>query len=97
MAGYQHTNSKGITYYLHKQDVQLRGGKTQTIYFFAKKANNEKGTGKPTQRFPRCKEKITSFFTCSHAHLCDMLRANKQGVKRSPSHKSSGFLMETLF
>jgi hypothetical protein len=43
MAGYQHTNSKGITYYLHKQDVQLRGGKTQTIYFFAKKANNEKG------------------------------------------------------
>ena len=32
---YKHTNSKGITYYLHKTDVTLRGGKTQTIYFFA--------------------------------------------------------------
>ncbi len=43
MAGYKHTNSKGVTYYLHKQDVQLRGGKLQTIYFFAKKEKNEKG------------------------------------------------------
>ena len=33
---YKHTNSKGITYYLHKTEVTLRGGKTQTIYFFAK-------------------------------------------------------------
>ena len=41
---YQHTNSKGVTYYLHNQDVQLRGGKIQTIYFFAKKEKNEKGT-----------------------------------------------------
>jgi hypothetical protein len=23
---YKHTNSKGITYYLHKTDVTLRGG-----------------------------------------------------------------------
>ncbi len=43
MAAYKQTNSKGVTYYLHKKDVQLRGGKNQTIYFFAKKANNEKG------------------------------------------------------
>ena len=40
---YKHTNSKGVTYYLHKTDVVLRGGKTQTIYFFAKVEKNEKG------------------------------------------------------
>ncbi|HMS32140.1 MAG TPA: hypothetical protein PKA29_02585 [Candidatus Saccharibacteria bacterium] len=33
---YAHTNSKGVKYYLHKKDVQLRGGKLQTIYYFAK-------------------------------------------------------------
>ena len=33
---YSHTNSKGVTYYLHKKDVTLRGGKEQTIYYFAK-------------------------------------------------------------
>ncbi len=33
---YSHTNSKGVTYYLHKKDVTLRGGKQQTIYYFAK-------------------------------------------------------------
>lgn len=33
---YSHTNSKGVTYYLHKKDVTLRGGKLQTIYYFAK-------------------------------------------------------------
>lgn len=43
MADYKHTNSKGVTYYLHNKDVQLRGGKNQTIYFFAKKEKNEKG------------------------------------------------------
>lgn len=41
---YQHTNSKGTTYYLYKTEVELRGGKKQTIYFFAKTANNAKGT-----------------------------------------------------
>jgi hypothetical protein len=41
---YKHTNSKGVTYYLHCMEVTLRGGKTQTIYFFAKKEHNEKGT-----------------------------------------------------
>ena len=33
---YSHTNSKGVTYYLHKKEVTLRGGKQQTIYYFAK-------------------------------------------------------------
>lgn len=33
---YSHTNSKGVTYYLHTKEVTLRGGKLQRIYFFAK-------------------------------------------------------------
>ena len=33
--GYTHTNSKGKTYHLHSKDVTLRGGRTQTIYYFA--------------------------------------------------------------
>jgi len=33
--GYSHKNSKGKTYYLHSKDVTLRGGRTQTIYYFA--------------------------------------------------------------
>ena len=41
---YQHTNSKGVTYYLHKTESVLRGGKHQIIYFFAKVAKNKKGT-----------------------------------------------------
>ena len=41
---YSHTNSKGVTYYLHSTEVTLRGGKPQTIYFFAKVAKNAKGT-----------------------------------------------------
>lgn len=40
---YSHKNSKGVTYYLHQMDVTLRGGKKQTIYFFAKDAKNAKG------------------------------------------------------
>lgn len=40
---YSHTNSKGITYYLHKSNVTLRGGKQQTIYFFTKTENGGKG------------------------------------------------------
>ena len=27
---------KGVTYFLHSKEVTLRGGKLQTIYFFAK-------------------------------------------------------------
>ena len=43
---YSQTNSKGVKYYLHKSDVTLRGGKVQTIFFFAKKEKNE--IGEPT-------------------------------------------------
>lgn len=33
---YSHKNSKGQTYYLHTKDVNLRGGRRQTIYYFAR-------------------------------------------------------------
>ncbi|MBC7349981.1 MAG: hypothetical protein H5U05_08425 [Candidatus Aminicenantes bacterium] len=33
---YAFTNTKGITYYLHSREVKLRGGKMQTIYYFAR-------------------------------------------------------------
>lgn len=44
MAAYAHTNSKGVTYYLHCKDVTLRGGKNQRIYFFCKAEQGAKGT-----------------------------------------------------
>ena len=34
--GYKHTNSKGKTYFLHSKDLELKGGRNQTIYYFAK-------------------------------------------------------------
>ena len=40
---YSQKNSKGITYYLHSTEVTLRGGKKQTIFFFAKVPKNAKG------------------------------------------------------
>ena len=33
---YSHKNSKGQTYYLHSKDVTLRGGRQQTIFYFAR-------------------------------------------------------------
>lgn len=33
---YEHTNSKGVTYYLNSKEVTLRGGKKQVIYYFSK-------------------------------------------------------------
>lgn len=44
---YAHTNSKGVTYYLRKKDVKLRGGQEVTIYFFTK--SEEGGKGDPAQ------------------------------------------------
>lgn len=32
---YSYKTSKGKTYYLHSRDVTLRGGRKQTIYYFA--------------------------------------------------------------
>lgn len=40
---YAHTNSRGVTYFLHATEVPLRGGRPQTIYFFAKVEYNEAG------------------------------------------------------
>jgi hypothetical protein len=40
---YAHTNSKGQTYYLHSKKVTLRGGRDQTIYYFAKEEKSEGG------------------------------------------------------
>ena len=34
------TNSKERTYFLHKRDTQLKNGRTQTIYFFAKEVKD---------------------------------------------------------
>ena len=53
---YKHTNSKGVTYYLHSTEVQLRGakGKPQTIYFFAKNEKHDKGT--PVTELPEGRE-----------------------------------------
>ncbi|MCH7493866.1 hypothetical protein IIA16_04050 [bacterium] len=37
---YTHQNSKGNTYYLHGKIVQLKGGREQQIYWFAKKVGD---------------------------------------------------------
>ena len=39
---YSHVNAKGVTYYCNSKDVNLRGGRTQTIYFFSR---DERSTG----------------------------------------------------
>lgn len=33
---YAFTNSRGVKYYLHSKNVNLKGGREQTIYFFAR-------------------------------------------------------------
>lgn len=33
---YEFTNSKGVNYYLHFKDVNLKGGRIQRIYYFAR-------------------------------------------------------------
>lgn len=39
---YEHTNKKGEKYYLHNTQVVLRGsGKTQSIYYFSRKAGTK--------------------------------------------------------
>ena len=42
---YAHTNSKGQTYYLHSKNVTLRGGRKQTIYFFAREERKDSSLG----------------------------------------------------
>jgi hypothetical protein len=38
---YSVTNSKGQEYYLHSKEVNLRGGRKQVIYYFAKEVDEE--------------------------------------------------------
>lgn len=33
---FSYTNKKGVKYFLHSKDVILRGGRQQTIYYFAR-------------------------------------------------------------
>jgi len=33
---FSHTNSKSQTYHLHTQEVKLKGGRLQRIYYFSK-------------------------------------------------------------
>lgn len=33
---FKFTNSKGKTYFLHSRNVELKGGRKQQLYFFAK-------------------------------------------------------------
>jgi hypothetical protein len=33
---FSYTNKKGVKYFLHSKDVTLRGGRKQTIYYFAR-------------------------------------------------------------
>lgn len=35
---YSYTNSKGKTYFLHSKMVELKGGRKQPLYYFAKEA-----------------------------------------------------------
>jgi hypothetical protein len=36
MAAFSYTNGKGQSYYLHTQEVTLKNGRVQRIYFFAR-------------------------------------------------------------
>jgi len=38
---FSYTNSKGTTYYLHSTTRELKSGKSQTLYFFAKAVKDE--------------------------------------------------------
>lgn len=33
---YEFTNKKGVKYYLHSKSVNLKGGRMQTIFYFAR-------------------------------------------------------------
>lgn len=37
---YKVTNSKGNSYYLHARQVELKGGRKQNLFFFAKEAGD---------------------------------------------------------
>jgi hypothetical protein len=37
---FSYTNSKGNSYYLHGRETELKNGRKQTIYFFAKEVKD---------------------------------------------------------
>ena len=37
---YKHTNSKGVTYYLHAKTRELKDGGTSKLYYFAKEVKD---------------------------------------------------------
>ncbi len=37
---YEHTYSRGQKYFLHQREVTLKGGRLQTIYFFAREVKD---------------------------------------------------------
>ena len=39
--GYQHTTSDGKTYFLNTKDIELNGGRIQTVYYFSKNQRPE--------------------------------------------------------
>ena len=47
---YKHTNSKGVTYHLNSKKVTLRGGKSQTIYYFSKDHRSSTASDLPDDR-----------------------------------------------
>lgn len=44
---YEHTNTKGRTYYLNSKEVTLNAGHKQTIYYFSKDSRPETGCDLP--------------------------------------------------
>lgn len=47
---YKHTNSKGVTYYLNTKVITLRGGRTQSIYYFSKDERADTGCDLPDNK-----------------------------------------------
>lgn len=46
---YEHTNTKGVKYYLNSKQVQLKNGTSHAIYFFSKDSRDT-GCGLPDGR-----------------------------------------------
>lgn len=45
---YEFVNSKGVKYYLHFKDVNLKGGRVQRIYYFAREIRKDTLVEVPT-------------------------------------------------
>ena len=72
--GYSHQNSKGKTYFLHSKDVVLKGGRNQTIYYFAKEAKAEKPEANDDRQTGTCMN--------SKRYFTSRLMRNRESGKR---------------